>query len=215
MNWIQHVEDFTKTVMAFWQMRAGTFVTVTKQDGAGYLSPYKFLVCFLSLAFIIYSANFALTASITGEVGQPVSAMVVRTLVLWIGLTVVGAMWEHAICQGWPVHGRGTFAQILEFRLYMEAAVTMPLMVVDLFAGPPLTHMLREEPERGGYLLALYVFGGSFVYSVVLEVVKGVPGVAAINDVTALRIWAGLLFWSLVCSVFGVGVALLLVTVLD
>ena len=151
MDWIQYADSFAKTFLAFWQMKARVFVATTKHEGAGYLSPYRFLICVLLLSAVIYSASFALTFAaaqeVTGEeIQQPIQAMVVRTLVILVVFTVINAMLDRAVSRVWPVRGCGTFSQILEFRLYMLACI-MPVVILDLLIGPVLVFVSAQEPE--------------------------------------------------------------------
>ena len=205
MRAIEYVDRFARTSVDFWRLRPRDFVAATARGDSGYLSPYEFLVVFLFIGATIYSSAAALALAAVQDatgasVTAPVNALAVRLLTMVVAKVVVNALYVRAISRIWPVRGRATFPDILQFRLYALAAL-LPVMVLDLLAGPLLAGLVAQETVP---IWSIWLPGiAGFAIGLVTDVIKWVPGVAAINGVSTSRMWAGLLLWPIIVSVSG------------
>ena len=211
MRAIEYVDRFARTSVDFWRLRPRDFVAATARGDSGYLSPYEFLGVFVSIGATIYTSAFGLAlAAVQGDGAAatvPVKALTVRLLTMVVAMVVVDALYVRAISRIWPVRGRATFPDILNFRLYALAAL-LPVMALDLLAGPLVAGLVAQETLPIWSIWLPGIAGGAV--GLATYIVKFVPGVAAVNEVSTSRMWAGLLFWPILVGVSG-GVIVVLV----
>ena len=194
---IEYVNRFARTVAAFWRLKPRDFVLATARHGGKFLSPYQFLCVFGSIGVIIYTSYFVLVSGVVqGTAEESIApwarALAIRQLVLIVVSAVVTALYHRAISRVWPVRGSASFRSVLSFRIFFLSGL-LPIAVLDLLVGPVLFALVARAVLPPPAVWLLVVVG--FVVGVVLEVVKGVPGFAAMNGVSIARAWAGLIFW--------------------
>ena len=235
MTWIDVVDRYAKTFFDFWLLRPRGFIAAKNRSPSNYLSPYQFLYACLSIVFVVYvvAVSLVATVSLVGTVSlEPTAASIASTtlagaisglllLVLITGL-LWGALVFRTLTRVWPIRGSATFVSIFKFRCYMMA-IWLPQIVLILFLSllPVVLVMLKQLSEQGPIWNSISVEEISIWTSIavlVIGVISSVltlffwelPGIAAVNGVSTLRVWAGLLFWpaAFVFAVVGVSFVL-------
>ncbi len=220
MKVIEYADRFARTSIDFWRLRPRDFVAATAattRSADGYLSPYEFLAVFWVIGTGIYAVTITLVFSAAFgrdiELSELwVGAAAFRTLALVVFLVVVNAVYVRAISRFWPVRGRAKFTDILEYQIYALAMV-LPIMVIDLLVLPLLVWLIAEEIVSAWSLL-LYV-AAAFGFGFVVQIVKDIPGVAAVNGVSTARMWGGLLFWPFIVVMVGELILVLVIVTIN
>ncbi len=212
MNIIEYVDGFIKTVVEFWRLRPREFVAAIRRAEQGYLSPYKFLVVFFTLAGVAWGASLTLhqavlkAAAMTGESIQvPVDSLVVMIVVISLASVVVSSLCIRTISRFWPIRGQATFVEILNFEIY-TLAIALPMVAVDVIVTPLLT--LLEVLEIVPPWSIFVQIATLWLAALVCNIAKVMPGLAAVNGVSTARMWAGLLFWFFVLETVVIAVAI-------
>ena len=200
---------YIKTFLDFCSLRPRKFIAAKNRDPSRYLSPYQFFVFSLIIGFFIYGAAFSLNLSVIHEAtGQPPvaspNALAIQVLAFFVVMLVVNSLVIRAVSRIWPVRGSATFASIFELECYVLGIRLWPSMALTLLLSPWLTALGAQQLLTAGNTF-LILFIPSAVIGATTTLFWEFPGVAVANGVSTLRVWAGVLFWSVALgSVVGI-----------
>ena len=203
---IEYTELYLRTFYDFLVLRPRRFLAIRTTEPSRYLSPNKFLIISVIILLSLSSAAFLLLGAkivdknnppplSIGEIARLFSMGIV--LVMLINLIVV-SLFFRVFSAIWPIKGKATFRSIFDLQCYMTAIHLIGFIIIFTIyisnpegSGP--NQQLTGFDEFLLVLLFLYMITASFIFNL--------PGLAAINGVSSLRVFAGFFFW---CAIFGI-----------
>ena len=196
---IEFVDRYAKTFRDFCCLGPRKFNAARNNDPSKYLSPYQLLVVSLSIGFLIFGAAISLSQSVTqaDSDGQSVpspDAIAVYFLAFAVTMLFVNSLIFRAISRIWPIRGSATFRSIFELECYTLAIRMLPPMVLTLVLLPLVTVLMATETVSNSSGILILV-APAIVITLASLIFLEFPGIAAVNEVSTGRVWAGFLFW--------------------
>jgi len=197
------IDRYIKTSIDFWLLGGRRFVQAVKVDNGRYVSPAQYLMGSLSLLAAVFVLMFSFYKELPGnlvahypllrmsfapktEAGEMIVELLLITFVMPLGNKLVSWLW--------PIRGRGSLREMIDFQFYSVAGLFLPYAFQVVSTYFLVSYIIDTKSDSANQAL-LIVLAIEYFLCLIVAFAYVLPGLAEINGVSYWRMFSGCVLW--------------------